>query len=291
MKLSLNNMSIGINGIFKEFRKIAIKTKSGSVYCFERQNNYTYLLSNNNKYVVEGLFLHTHKTNFVEDSKCMIDTFEITPSVCFWGVGFQSRITSPVKTIDVEYIDGSIGSINVMVLDPYDLERALFERGFFGTPGKMFYQSNGTSINTMPKQGIKLHISARNYADYVEMLKKLVPILQGCDMTFKVVKPTEFNHFMPGNSRQQGKFITIYPCHCNIMDFLIAAKPILCDGINTVPIFGDTNLYGRVYARFGSMIGPYVYGPNGEQIIDDRNKAFPTFISGISIYDFINAVQ
>lgn len=273
----------------KEFTKIIFSTKSKHVYIFERINGQTYLVENG-YYPIEGLSFHTHKTKYIEDSIHFIDNFELVPSICFWGKAIVSRITSKIEKIDVTFVDNTSNSYSLSMMVPNDLEKSLLERGFFGNPGKAFLQSNGKTINTMPQQGIKLHISVRDYVDYVATLRKIVPVLQKYGVTFKVVKPTSFSNFLEGHSKQQGKFITIYPCKCNFKLVIEELINVLNDSEGVIPVIGDVHIGGRIFGRYGSMMGPYVYDQLGNAYKDDRSKAYPSFIRGISIQDFINSV-
>lgn len=290
MRYILTNESFGKEFRSKEFLKLEFLTKSEHLYTFERIGNVTYIVENGVHYPIEGLAFHTHKSRNLQDALTTIDNFELDPSICFWGNNIVDRITSKIKYVDVTYLDNSISRYYFDSLTPSDLEESLRDRHFFGNPGKAFLQSNGSTINSIPNQGIKLHISVRDYLDYVDTLKKIVPVLQKNDVTFKVLKPNKFSRFMEGQSAQQGKYITIYPCKCNFKEVVKELESIFNDGKDVIPVLGDIHLGGRIFGRYGSMISHYVYDQNGNAYLDDRSRAYPIFIEGFDLQDFINSV-
>lgn len=290
MRYTLTKDSFGKGFRGKEFLKLEFLTKSEHLYTFERIGNVTYLIENGSYSPIEGLAFHTHKSRNLQDALTTIDNFELDPSICFWGNNIVDRITSKIKYVDVTYLDNSISRYYFDSLTPSDLEESLIDRHFFGNPSKAFLQSNGSTINSIPSQGIKLHISVRDYLDYVDTLKKIVPVLQKNDVTFKVLKPNKFSRFMEGQSTQQGKYITIYPCKCNFQAVLNELFDVLNDAEGIIPVLGDIHLGGRVFGRYGSMMGPYVYDQNGTAYLDDRSRAYPIFIDGFDLQDFIKSV-
>ena len=55
-----------------------------------------------------------------------------------------------------------------------------------------FIQFGDTS--ECPSQGVKLHISATNKADYMNLLNNILPDLVACGATFKVLRLDAFDH-------------------------------------------------------------------------------------------------
>lgn len=288
MRYTLTKESFGKGFRGKEFLKLEFLTKSEHLYIFERIGNVTYIVENGVYSPIEGLAFHTHKSRNLQDALTTIDNFELDPSICFWGNNIVDRITSKIKYVDVTYLDNNISRYFFDSLTPSDLEQSLIDRGFFEC--RAFLQSNGSTINNIPNQGIKLHISTRDYLDYVDTLKKIVPVLQKNDVTFKVLKPDRFSHFMEGQSTQQGKYITIYPCKCNFKEVVKELSNIFNDGKDVIPVLGDIHLGGRIFGRYGSMVSSYVYDQKGKAYLDDRSRAYPIFIDGFNLQDFINSV-
>lgn len=172
--------------------------------------------------------------------------------------------------------------------DADELEKVLKNYyGFFGDGRCFFIQHNGATCGEMPNQGIKLHISFKDYEEYSIVLSWLVPLMNDCDMTYKVVIPSLFGEFQEGVTSQQGKYITIYPCRCDFQRFYEHAFELLSNG-DVIPVLGDAHMFGRVFGRYGAMRGRYVFDANGNMYPDDRSRAYPAFMSGVSLSDFIS---
>ena len=172
--------------------------------------------------------------------------------------------------------------------DADELEKVLKNYyGFFGDGRCFFIQHNGATCEEMPNQGIKLHISFKDYEEYSIVLSWLIPLMNDCDMTYKVVIPSLFGEFQEGVTSQQGKYITIYPCRCDFQRFYEHAFELLSNG-DVIPVLGDAHMFGRVFGRYGAMRGRYVFDVNGNMYPDDRSRAYPEFMSGVSLSDFVS---
>lgn len=152
----------------------------------------------------------------------------------------------------------------------------------------IFLQHNGPTKSQMLRQGIKLHLSVGGYVDdYELLLSNLIPLMNKYGLTYKVVAPCNFERFLPGETKQAGKYITIYPCKCNMQGFLRDADEFL-QKRDVIKIAGDKHFYGRIFGRYGSMKDHKIFDNEGNEYLDDRTKPYPDFIDGICIDDFID---
>ena len=169
------------------------------------------------------------------------------------------------------------------------LEQWIIEQGV-DHQNACFMQFDGPTIKEIPEQGIKLHISIKDYYDYIEILDRLIPVLKTAGATFKVVRPTSFERFYNIMDSQRGKFITIYNAPFDVIYFLKETSDILLEN-DCIKLSGELQLCGRIFGRFGSNVAKYVIDKYGNPYYDDRNVPFPPFIDGISLRDFVEYVQ
>jgi len=144
----------------------------------------------------------------------------------------------------------------------------------------------------IPREGIKLHISASDKTDYIHLLENIVPDLIRCGATFKVLNLSKFDKLYD-NPIQAGKAITIYQTPSfNAREFF-ALHPELTQSDPAHVIAGDKSLGGRVYGRYGSFIAntPLTDPRTGMQFTDDRTKSVPDYIADITLDDFIDCCE
>lgn len=151
-----------------------------------------------------------------------------------------------------------------------------------------FIQFGDTS--ECPSQGVKLHISATNKADYMNLLNNILPDLVACGATFKVLRLDAFDHLYESET-QAGKSITIYQTPSfRAYDFFWKHPELFEEkGYN---VKGDECFSGRVYGRYGSYVGPTVTDPKTVDVYqDDRHRPYPEFMDKITISDFISGCE
>lgn len=205
------------------------------------------------------------------------------------GTVYRAIAENPEEKYHLENLYQAISKVNGISFhaDADELEEVLKNYyGFFGDGKCYFIQHDGATVEEMPDQGIKLHVSFKDYEEYSKALSWLIPLMNDCDMTYKVVIPSLFGEFQEGVTSQQGKYITIYPCRCDFQRFYKNAFELLSNG-NVIPVLGDAHMFGRVFGRYGAMRGRYVFDANGNMYLDDRSRAYPAFLSGVSLSDFV----
>lgn len=151
-----------------------------------------------------------------------------------------------------------------------------------------FIQFGDTS--ECPSQGVKLHISATDKADYMNLLDNILPDLVTCGATFKVLRLDAFDHLYE-NETQAGKSIALYQTPSfKAYDFFWKHPELFEEkGYN---VKGDECFSGRVYGRYGSYVGPTVTDPKtGEVYQDDRHRPYPEFMDKITITDFFSGCE
>ena len=137
-----------------------------------------------------------------------------------------------------------------------------------------FCQSdNVKSIDALPMQGWKFHISATNLADYKRLCEVAIPEFQKLGVQFKVVRPEVFESFNAG--KQQGKALTIYPDPSfSFKNFSPQLQALLCENTEKPPV-GDMQIAGRIFARYGRFRKApieehFISGPNGNIEYDPK---------------------
>lgn len=163
-----------------------------------------------------------------------------------------------------------------------------------GLQNSTFAQTANLTIKNLPLQGWKFHISARNINDYYNLCKIAIPELDHLGVAFKMVKPEAFQHQM--ESEQIGKAITIYPSPAfDINKFSPQLKNMLLqDAPDHVIPNGDTQIQGRIFARYGRFRPArgfqYISSPNGQVQFDPKSQRLPKpdFISKSSPEDILS---
>lgn len=149
-----------------------------------------------------------------------------------------------------------------------------------------YFCTNCDDLSKIADQGIKIHISANGYEDYLELCKILIPSMVKYGAIFKAICPEDFEG-MTYSKTQKGKYITIYPSKWNAEGFFKENASILEREHDAVSC--DEHFFGCVYGRYGSMKNRYVIAPDGTKVEDDRNAPYPSFIKGISLNSFIES--
>lgn len=145
-------------------------------------------------------------------------------------------------------------------------------------------------VSEVPKQGVKLHISAMDECDYMDLLQNVVPDLIAAGACFKVLRTEAFDSLYESET-QAGKTITIYPTPSFDAREFFYKHPELFkeEGHN---ISGDANFGGRVYGRYGAFRGQTVTDPaTGWRYQDDRHRPYPEFMNSVSINDFFRGCE
>lgn len=167
-----------------------------------------------------------------------------------------------------------------ILMEKYFLNNCFFPMSdFFVSPNK----------GHIPNQGVKFHIVADNVEDYFNLIRRIVPLLDKYNITYKVVRPSRAEYFIDHQGTQRGKMITIYPTdNCNA-DFFFDKEvmAILNENCrNSVP--NEKAFGGRLFGRFGGFTRLYVKDPlDGRIYEDDRRNPIPAFIPNIILSDFI----
>lgn len=281
----------------KAFKQLTVYTVSGSEYLFTVTSKFIkreIFVQDKKRFVqptkVSCLMLHDHMTKSMDNAINQMNNIWQQIHLAFVAGGL-SIVTSKIAFIEVIYSNNVKECINIATPGYNDVNQALEDMGLYDHGSKSFRQFSGKTLEAMPEQGIKLHVTCRgDYGDYINMIRTIVPVLRAAGLTFKVVKPERFVDFTAGGTKasQQGKIITIYPAKGNVVSALNALLPILNDGNNVIPVQGDKHLFGRVYARYGGLTKTYVKDAYGNIYQDDRNKPFPSFISDINLSDFVS---
>lgn len=162
-----------------------------------------------------------------------------------------------------------------------------------GASNSFFCQSsNVTSVDTLPMQGWKFHISADSLEDYQRLCDVAIPEFQKLGVQFKVVKPEKFNEQL--NSDQIGKAITIYPNPSfSFKNFSPKLQAILSE--DSLQPKGDMKIKGRIFARFGRFRSSPVQekcvaGPSGDIEYDPKKNRQPApyFLGTPSVDSILN---
>lgn len=147
-----------------------------------------------------------------------------------------------------------------------------------GPQNNFFCQTNNSTENTA-YQGWKFHVAADSLEDYARLCKTLVPDLQRNGVLYKVVRPERFEDQM--HSDQIGKAITIYAGPGFDMKKLSPESRAILDEPTQTQVYGDANISGRVFARYGSFYKAHcITTPDGQIIPDPKTerKACPDFV-------------
>ena len=196
-------------------------------------------------------------------------------------------------------------------------EKARHEQGL---QSSVFAQTANLDIEKLPIHGWKFHISAENIEDYHTLYSVVVPEFEALGISFKTVKPEEFEKQLRGD--QTGKALTVYPSPAFDMsklspearDFLLlpphmqksrafedqldpgATQILSGSATKYVTPIGDTQIQGRIFARYGcfrshnyisSQDGRIEFDPKKYRQhkpsfgIDDSPKGILYFYSGI----------
>jgi hypothetical protein len=280
----------------KAFKQLTVYTVSGNEYLFTATSKFSkreIFVKDNKHFVkltkVSYLGLHNHATKSMDNAVNQMNNIWQQIHLAFVAGG-SSIITSKIAFIEVIWANGEKECINIATPGYNDVNTVLENMKLYDYGSESFRQFSGKTLENMPEQGIKLHISCRgDYDDYLNMVRAIVPTLKAAGLTFKIVKPERFVDFTAGGTEasQQGKIITIYPAKGDFVSALNKLWPILNDGFNVIPVQGDKHLFGRVYARYGGLTKAYVKDAYGNIYQDDKNKPFPSFISDISLSDFM----
>ncbi len=151
-----------------------------------------------------------------------------------------------------------------------------------GCQSSYFIQVKG-DIKSLPAAGWKLHISAKNLADYISLMEILLPWMKANNILFKVVRPSTWASFTEGV--QAGKFITVYLNSAHqLMNIPSEIKSILMEE-NNITVPGELHLGGRIYARYGAFKGKTIPDQFGNPVADIRGIAHPAWIAPLSVED------
>ena len=158
--------------------------------------------------------------------------------------------------------------------------------------GNIFTIHQGWNIESLPAEGIKIHIAAKNPLDYQDLLEDVLQDLIDCRATFKIVNPGEnFKHFFDNENIQNGKHITIYQTIWDAEKFFSKHSDLLNEQEKTI-VKGDKCFGGCVYGRYGSFVSFDVKNPfTGDIQRDDRTIPFPDYIKDISLADYIKCCK
>jgi hypothetical protein len=164
----------------------------------------------------------------------------------------------------------------IRLLDQWEIKNN--EEAYFAIP-------KYASIDDIPRQGFKLHVTA-TILNCTSVAEKVIPYLLENDIQFKVVKDiytlVDLNRGWLGYP-QIGKFITIYPKDPN--EFKTLAK-ILIDKTDSEfgPVIPTDKKIGDVlYYRFGSFHykdgeKPFLTLPHGQVVEDKKINPIPNGI-------------
>lgn len=153
----------------------------------------------------------------------------------------------------------------------------------------IWYQCFPNKNRLIPEQGFKIHLSATSITAQ-ELIKKVVPILNEHNITFKIIvdqKALDFINSKTFSRSSSGKFITLY--FVSDDEFLMLSKLLYqatfgMDGpyILTDKRYLDSKIVFYRYGGYGKKFLLNVYGekslvlrnPNGDVVIDDRTPRF-----------------
>ena len=142
----------------------------------------------------------------------------------------------------------------------------------------------------LPTQGITLHVTADDSKDYLNLLDRLVPLLDRYNMAYDVVNPMMCETWLQKDiGTNSGKMITIYPTDNTNIDFFSNpdVKKILSEETK-MNIENEKSLGGRLFGRFGGVTSGTIQDPiTGEVYKDYGTQKFPVFVEDISLNDFI----
>lgn len=172
------------------------------------------------------------------------------------------------------------------------------EYRLYREPGTNFYQTPDQTQETVPEQGIKVHISAGGMTDlehireYVRLLEIIVPQLREGGACFKVASiELALKWHNDPFSGQRGKLVTIYECAFPARNFFRRNYEELFYKNGDVVKY-DKAVGGRVFLRYGAFYGNKVIDlQNGRTYDDIRTQYKPSFVPDISLGDFIEACQ
>ena len=143
----------------------------------------------------------------------------------------------------------------------------------------------------LPDQGVKLHVTADDSKDYLNLLDRMVPLLEKYDMTYKVVNPMKSEAWLQKDiGIQSGKMITIYPTdNTNINFFSDPDVKMILSEETKMNIANEKSLGGRLFGRFGGVTETTIRDPiTGKEYEDDRFQTLLEFVGDISLKDFID---
>ena len=141
----------------------------------------------------------------------------------------------------------------------------------------------------LPIQGWKIHISAKDADEYLQLLQHVAKDLTAMGVPYKVVTPSEFDEFQSGP--QAGKCITIYLTKdFDLQKFSNESKELLMS--DSIAPTGDFHLGGRMFARYGRISGEHNLGMilnvDGYEKCDRRDIAAPDFITGYNVESILS---
>jgi hypothetical protein len=197
----------------------------------------------------------------------------------------ENSITRQIK-LEAEPMEQKIERMEKIIDD-----HVMFNGKRMGIQNRMFSQSGNCERDAMPTQGWKFHISAKDLADYERLLEVICPEFNRMGVMFKVVNPEMFQHQL--ESEQRGKAITVYPTPAfDLNRCSPKLKEVLFDQDGIAPI-GDTQIQGRLYARYGKFRGERnvhsLIAQDGKTHEDPRGQfVAPSFVKETSVGEVLN---